>query len=208
MCNDKNIKELLHAFQKLELDQNDAKRVLAHLAGCNDCRTELSLLSLMPDRTVPDPGEAFWNAMPIRVSEAVQDNQKSGKSPLGLFRIRRRFILPARTYAAAAAATVLVLSWILISPGRLQNQPPAPADYAYHEYAVNPVFALHELSPAQLRSVDGWAAHELSRIASEAALSNLINFDHDLSEDLEELSSHEMERLSGFLKIYFKEEVS
>lgn len=204
MCNDKNIKELLPGFQNQRLDPNDRKRIEEHLARCNDCRTELSLLSLMPDETVPDPGEAFWNAMPLRVSRAVRERQ-SGKNLFDAFRIQKWFILPARTYAAAAAIVLLLFSMLIITTGRLQNHAPFAADYVYHEFAANPVLTIHELSPAQLQSVDGWAARELSLIASEAASSSLFNFGRDFSEDLAELSNHEMEKLLGFLKTYAKE---
>jgi hypothetical protein len=204
MCNDKTIKELLPRFRKLALDRDDEKRVQAHLAACNDCRTELFLLRLMPDEAPPDPGKAFWNAMPGRVYRAVQE-QPTRKNLYDLFGHWKRFVLSARTYAAAAAAGVLVLSWILISPGRLQNHASSAAEYAYHEYAGNPDLLIHELSPAQLQSVDVWAARELSRIASEAASAGQAGYDRDLTEDLVELNSHEMERLSALLKNYGKE---
>ena len=54
-----------------------------HLASCEDCRNELSLLRMMTEETVPDPGETFWSAMPGRVYQAVQ-TRKAGSRTFGL----------------------------------------------------------------------------------------------------------------------------
>jgi len=80
MCDDKTIKESLPAYREQALDRTENLLIESHLASCDECRTELSLLRLMAEETVPDPGEAFWAAMPDRIYQAVQNSQPKEKS--------------------------------------------------------------------------------------------------------------------------------
>jgi anti-sigma factor RsiW len=99
MCNDKTIKELLPAYLNQALDQAENLMIKSHLASCDECRTELSLLRLMAEEPVPDPGEAFWAAMPDRVYQAVRKRQ-TNKKTFDLAWFLDRMALPRWIWAA------------------------------------------------------------------------------------------------------------
>ena len=101
-CKNKEIQALLPAHLEQSLDQESQAGVERHVAVCEDCRTELALLRMMSEEPVPDPGEAFWAAMPGRIFRAVEAQKQQKASqwlPFGL----GRFIIPRWAWAAAAA---------------------------------------------------------------------------------------------------------
>ena len=104
-CTDKTIKDLLPAYREQGLDPQEIDRVRMHLESCGDCCAELSLLGLLAEESAPDPGEAFWLAMPERVHRAVRE-EKEKKRRFGLSLILDRFILPRWVWTAAAAGVV------------------------------------------------------------------------------------------------------
>lgn len=195
MCTDKTVKELLPAYIEQGLDQADALRVGNHLASCDDCRSELSLLSMMTEETVPDPGEAFWAAMPDRVSRAVQKHQTK-KKIFDLSWLLDRMDFPRWTWAAATVGTVLIISWFLVMP--LQNKMGMPQSQVYEladATMTDDSVSIAELDQDELSTIDTWAGSELASIALEArqVLGNGENT--DLYETLDDLRATEAEQL-------------
>jgi len=199
MCNDKTIKELLPAYLKQVLDPAEKLKVVGHLASCDDCRTELSLLSMMAEETVPDPGEAFWAAMPDRVYQAVQKRQTKKKT-FGLAWLLDRMALPRWTWTAATVGTVLIISWFLVTP--LQNKREMPQSQGYEsadETAATGSVSVADLDHDELSTIDTWAGGELASIAQEAEPFLGNGRDADIYEELEALNVREVERLSKIL---------
>lgn len=210
MCTDKNIKELLPAYAKQMLDQTHTKRVEGHLAACEDCRTEASLLRVMIADVVPDPGEAFWATMPGRVYRAVQQ-QKTKKRQFTVSWLADRLTIPRWVMAATMVGVVAVIS--LFTLRGLQREPNTPLspEYALSDeiMAVNSSPNVAELRQDQIDAIDTWAGNALASIAQEAApvvpvvLGSVRN--SDIEEELADLNSGEIERLSRIIE-QWKEE--
>jgi anti-sigma factor RsiW len=205
MCDDTTIKELLPAYREQALDQTGNLLVENHLASCDECRTELSLLRMMAEETVPDPGEAFWNAMPDRIYQAVQKPQPK-KKIFDLSWLFDRIALPRWAWAAATAGTVLIISWLVFTP--LQNKPETPRSQG-DEYAGVTVAAgsvsVADLDQDELSTIDSWTGSELGAIAQEAEPVIGTGRDADIYEAFEDLNAREVERLSNML-VQFVEE--
>ena len=205
MCNDTTIKELLPAYREQAPDQTGNLLVENHLASCDDCRTELSLLRMMAEETVPDPGEAFWNAMPDRIYQAVQKPQPK-KKIFDLSWLFDRMALPRWAWAAATAGTVLIISWLVFTP--LQNKPETTQSQG-DEYAGVTVAAgsvsVADLDQDELSTIDSWTGSELGAIAQEAEPVIGTGRDADIYEAFEDLNTREVERLSNML-VQFVEE--
>ena len=199
MCNDTTIKELLPAYREQALDRIGNLLVENHLASCDDCRTELSLLRMMAEETVPDPGEAFWNAMPDRIYQAVQKPQPK-KKIFDLSWLFYPMALPRWAWAAATAGTVLIISWLVFTP--LQNKPETTQSQG-DEYAGVTVAAgsvsVADLDQDELSTIDSWTGSELGAIAQEAEPVIGTGRDADIYEAFEDLNAREVERLSTML---------
>ena len=109
-CTEKTIKDLLPVYLDQGLDRTETVRVEDHLGTCEDCSTELSLLRMMSEEPVPDPGEAFWASMPGRVSREVEESRNAKRGTFDLSWLWGRFTLPRWTWAAAGIGMVLVIS--------------------------------------------------------------------------------------------------
>lgn len=207
LCTNKNIKDLLPAYVGEELNQADLSLVEEHVRTCADCTQEATLLRMMADEPVPDPGEAFWAEMPGRVYHAVQHQDKKGPQR-NLHALLQRMILPRWAWAAAAAGIVLAISWFIMQP--VPQEATAPVlpgeEYSYEDVSNHDAVLPHtsvnmvELTSSELDAVDAWAATELSAIALEAGTNVANVFDTDLNEELAELNSQEAERLSNKLE--------
>jgi hypothetical protein len=199
MCKDETIKELLPAYLEQALDRADTLNVESHLASCDDCRSELSLLRMMAEEVAPDPGEAFWAAMPDRAYRSVQKHQTK-KNIFDLTRLLDRMALPRWTWAAAAIGTVLIISWFIVMP--LQNKSEMRLsqtdEYAGETMAVGPI-SVDDLDRDELNTIDSWAGSELSSIAQEAEPVLVTGQDADIYEEVEDLNAKEVERLSKML---------
>jgi len=206
MCNDKIIKELLPAYREQALDQTENSLIEDHLASCEDCRIELFHLRMLAEEAVPDPGEAFWAAMPGRVYHAVQQ-QKAEQKTFDLTRVLDRMALPRWAWAAASVMTVLVLSWLIISP--LQKRPemaPSQAFEFVEESFPSELVNMNELDNKELGAIDLWAGVELASITreSEQVLGN--SQDSDVEEDLVELNAQQAEELMNMIDQRMKED--
>ncbi len=201
MCNDTSIKELLPAYLRQELAQPERDRVMKHLESCESCRAEISLLRMMAEEIVPDPGEAFWTEMPDRVFRAVQQH-KARKWRLNLSWLAEWFILPR--WAVAATAVGIVLMVVLLStrsPQKALDVPVQEDEFAAEVPAVDPADTVHirNLDRNQLDTVSTWANKELDSIAEEAVPAMVNNSEPDIYEELANLDTKEAERLSTML---------
>jgi anti-sigma factor RsiW len=206
MCDDKTIKELLPEYQAQQLQNAEKDRIEKHLESCEDCRTEVALLHMMEEETIPDPGEAYWAAMPDRVYRAVEAHKARNRG-FDLSWLLDWFMMPRWVVAAATAVMVLALSWYVIHP--LPNQPGAPAPKGYDlsdEIAGSEEPHLSSLDTDQLATVADWAGKELSSIGSEAALVVANGTDAtDIDEELAELNARDAKKLSTLLDHYVEE---
>lgn len=201
-CKNTNIKELLPAYREESLAQSEQDRVRKHLEACADCRAELSLLRMMAEEAVPDPGEAFWAEMPERVFRAVQ-KQKTKKWNFGLSWLAERLVLPRWVMAAATIALVLAVSLLVSrslqkSPGREASRASEPANEILAADSGGTV-SMNDLDGNQLETVSDWAGQELASIAEETGPVMTNNSDTDLYEELANLDTREAEHLSAAL---------
>jgi hypothetical protein len=192
MCNDTTIKELLAPYQEQKLDKPEHGLVENHLASCEDCRLELSILSMMAAEPVPDPGDAFWAAIPGRVYRAFQV-QRPAKKDFGIAWFLDRVTLPRWALVSAATATVLMLSWFLIKPVP-EMVPSQGYEFADEIMPADPVHVA-ELSGDELITLDTWAGTALVSIAKETEQAIGSVQDADIYEDVAELDAGEVEQL-------------
>ena len=206
MCNDKTIKELLPAYREQALDQTKNLIIENHLASCEDCRIELSHLRMMAEEAVPDPGEAFWAAMPGRVYQTVQQ-QKAERKTFNLAGILDRLSLPRWSWAAASVMSVLVLSWFIVRP--VQHRPVmAPSqklEFVDENFPSDPV-NINELDNKQLSTIESWAGVELAAIARETEHLLGNSQDSEVEEDIVELNAQQADKLMNMIDQRMKED--
>jgi hypothetical protein len=203
-CTDKTIKEMLPAYREQGLDQPEQTLVKDHLASCDDCRDELSLLHMMAEEAVPDPGEAVWAAMPGRIYREVQ-RQKTENTSSPLARFLDRMTLPRWAWASATIGTVLVVSWLMLRPVPVDlARTTAPDKETTLEYledmAPSEPMDVAKFSSTELAAATQWARNAFAPIREEVSEDAPENSEQDLSEDLSELSPLELERVYEMLK--------
>ena len=199
MCKDKTIKELLPAYREQALSQAENIRIENHLASCDDCRAEMSLLHIMAEERVPDPGEAFWAALPDRVFRAVKNHQTKKKT-FGLAWLLDRMVFPRWTWTAATVGTVLIISWLIITPlQKKSDMPQSQGDEYPGETVAASSVSVADLDHDELSTIDSWAGSELAFIAQEAEPVLGTGRDADIYEEFEDLNAREVERLSKML---------
>ncbi len=200
-CKNKDIKELLPAYLEQGLDQDAHGRVEKHLETCEDCRAELSLLRMMTEEPVPDPGEAFWRTMPERAFRAVQEEKKEGKRSM-LAALWNRPILPRRAWATAVVGLAAVVSWLLVRPASMDiGGPVLPANgTAFEDVVPAEPLNVTELSSTELDAATTWAQNEFAPIGDAVSQDAPENMPNDIYEDLMELSPQELDRVYEMLK--------
>jgi hypothetical protein len=205
-CKNKNIKELLPAYLEEGLEPDETLRVKAHLKTCEDCRAELVLLRKTVDETVPDPGEAFWSAMPAAIYREVQ-KQKSPERERrwpGLSGIMERMTLPRRVWAAAAIAVIFTIAWFSFYPAQdreVARKGVSSGDETPYEdiLAIDPV-DVAVLDPAELDRLGAWVNSGLAAIGDETQSIALTSAEKDVDEELAELNAREIKKLSTMLE--------
>ena len=209
-CTDKTIKDLLPAFREQGLEQPELNRVRTHLEVCEDCRADLDLLGLLSEESVPDPGEAFWLAMPEQVHRAVQ-KEKEKKRHFSLALILDRFIMPRWVWTAAAAGVVLLVSWVaFLAPLKSPERPPSPGyDLSQELMPADPSIAdpaqISEFDPDELDTAAAWVGSEFASISREVEQGMANGVDTDLYEELRQLNAKEVERLSTMIEQWKQE---
>ncbi len=197
-CNDLDIKELLPAYQGRMLTPADNDRIEKHLSACGDCTRELKLLGMLAAEPVPDPGEAFWTAMPGRIYREIQaqEQQKtSQRLPFG-WGIP---VIPRWSWAAAAVLLVTAAVVLLLGhPAPLdiaRNAPPENGPYYGDLLLAEPV-DLAELTDSEIDSVDHWATGEFALLRDDVLDMFRTSTDISIDDRLAELNSHELEQVS------------
>jgi len=201
-CDRQNIQEVLPAYLAGTLGSDDRVRVEEHLAACRDCTAELDLLRMMATEPVPDPGEGFWEALPHRIYPEVQ-RQRRRQWPSRLSDLLRGANIPRWGWAAAAAAVILA-SWLVVRPlpdralRAAAKHRPAPAVDIIQEASNNT-----EIRPEDLERLSTWAHQELlslqDGLADLSANGNGTRVEGALNVDLEDelasLSDEQLETL-------------
>ncbi len=205
-CEDKNIKDLLPAYRDEAFERQEKLLIDQHLESCADCRRELSLLRLLSQDNVPDPGGAFWSTMPARVYRAVQEEQIK-KQPSDFARFWGLFNRHRLTAAAAAMCIVLVLAWFTVrTPVKGPEASLSESYRASDEIMATDAEPVSELDPAELEAVGTWANTQMASLSEELANVpvSVIN-DADIHDEIIELNAKQIKRLSDMLKQWEQE---
>lgn len=199
-CTNKDLQALLPAYLERSLDQASQAGIERHIADCEDCRTELALLRMMSEEPVPDPGEAFWAALPGRIYRDVQKHKERDRSPW-LLNVMTAFAGPRRAWATAAIVIVALASWLLIRPETVDLARTLPENGTTIEDMTpgDPV-NVSELSPTELDAATQWAQNALAPIREAVGEETTGNTDRDITEDLSDLSPRELERVYEMIK--------
>ena len=206
MCSNTDIKEMLPAYLEQRLEEEWALQVEKHLKTCADCRAEIKLLGMIISEQVPDPGEAFWAAMPERIYRNVQKMQEK-KRLIDISSLWNRMLLPRWVWSVAAAGLVLVVTLLIVKPlpKDISRITPNGDDAAYDESTIMDTPGLTELSQTELEDVSRWADNELAALESEIVDVLISAPERDIHEDLSDLNHQEIERLSRKLEEWEQE---
>jgi anti-sigma factor RsiW len=202
MCDDNNIPELLPEYLARTLDPGDTIRVEQHLASCEDCRTELALLSVIADDPVPVPDETFWAGMPDRIYREVQAREQRGKKRFAPSDILGSMFMPRLAWATAAVIVVAAVSWFMVRSAPLdvaRSTQPATTGAAIEDSAADPV-NVAELSSEEFDAASQWAQNEFAPIEKAITSDTQEHTSRELSEELSELSARELDRVYEMLK--------
>jgi hypothetical protein len=200
MCSRTDIKETLPAYLEQSLEKERVLQVEKHLETCADCSAEIKLLRMMTSEQVPDPGEAFWGAMPERIYREVQKKEK--KRLVDISSIWNRMLLPRWVWSVTAAGLVLVVTLLIVKPlpKEITRIAPNGDDAAYDESTIMDTPGLTELSQPELADVSDWANNELASLGNEIVDVFISAPERDIHEDLSDLNRQEIERLSRRLE--------
>jgi len=206
-CTNRRVQELLPAYREQALEEAENLMIEQHLASCEDCRSELSLLRMMASEQVPDPGDAFWASMPGRVHRALEE-QLSTRRRFSLMQLEELLTFPRWSLTAAALAIVLVLSWVVVRPSQNERLPLVSNqnEAIYEDSLSGDTVVVADLGSKELDSVDEWAGRELASIAQEAEPVLIRDQEGDFYEELAELDAQETARLSAMIE-HYKQEV-
>ena len=196
-CNELDIKDLLPAYLGKMLSPIDNDRIEKHLSACEDCTHELKLLNLLAAEPVPDPGEAFWAAMPGRMFREVQA-QKHRKASQWLPFGRGMFIIPRWAWSAAAVILVAAVVLLLDRPAPLDIAYNAPQENgaSYGDLLFSEPVDVAELTDIEIDSVDLWATGELALLRDEVIDMFRTSTDISIDDRLAELDAQELEHFS------------
>lgn len=134
MSGHEEIKEALPGYMKNSLPIHTERVVEAHMAMCDDCRNELSLIALLYVDEVPDPGDAFWDTLPRKIVQERPLTERRG------FMDYARALRILRPLHITAVAAVLLLAFFL-SPNYRQKPAMPDTDYSY-AYSGDPLTVL------------------------------------------------------------------
>ena len=201
MCSNTDIKEMLPAYLEQRLEEEWALQVEKHLATCDDCRAEIKLLGMMISEQVPDPGEAFWAAMPERIYRNVQKMDEK-KRLIDISSLLNRMLLPRWAWSVTAAALVLVVTLLFVKPlpKDISTITPNGDDAAYDESTIMDTPGLTEFNQTELDDVSRWADNELASLGNEIVDVFISAPERDIHEDLSDLNRQEIEHLSRKLE--------
>ena len=207
MCRNEDMQALLPAYREGSLDSAARGRVEEHLASCADCAEELALLRELAAEPVPDPGEAFWLALPDRVARELRrtEERPERRTLKGLL---AGLLLPRWGWAAAAVLIAALAAWYTAAP-KLGG----PAATTAKRGAQPQVLVVEEpagLSGVHPRDVGGlsaWAHREL--LAAQKELQEPLlpgpGIENGLEDDIANLDQQQFEELVRKLKAHGQE---
>jgi hypothetical protein len=201
MCSNTDIKEMLPAYLEQRLEEDLASQVEKHLETCADCRVEIKLLHTLTAEPVPDPGEAFWAAMPERIYRNVQKTQEK-KRFIDISTFWNRLLFPRWAWSITAVVLVLMVTLLIVKPfpKEFSRITPNGDDAVYDESAIMDTPGLTEFSQTELADVSDWANNELASLGNEIVDVFISAPERDIHEDLSDLNRQEIERLSRRLE--------
>ena len=149
---------------------------------------------------VPNPGEAFWAALPGRVFRAVHSEEQRKQSWWGS-RIPLSITLPRWAWTAAAVLIVASVSWLLVRPAPVRIARVATPERGAVRTTLTPADALElaDLSDIEVDAVDLWATEELALLQDDYLDIMRNNADMSIDDRLAELNAEELESLSRML---------
>ena len=206
MCSNTDIKEMLPAYLEQKLEEDRASQVEKHLETCADCRVEIKLLRTLTAEPVPDPGEAFWAAMPDRIYRNVQKMQEK-KRLIDIPSLWDRMLFPRWAWSLTAIGLVLMVTLLIVKPSPKESSRITPNgdNAAYDESTIMDTPGLTELSQTELEDVSHWADNELASLENEMVDVLISAPERDIHEDLSDLNRQETERLSRKLEEWEQE---
>ena len=199
-CDRTDIRELLPAYLEQRLPEPERELVSLHLAACPDCRTELTVLRVLADEQVPDPGEAFWAALPDRVHREVRLQQERAQRR-DLSGLLGRFLAPRWAWAAVTAVLLAVVAWHFLRPAPLELAGKQLPDTGglYVDVLASEQVRIADLSSPELDSLDAWASTELAPLR-EGVVDMFMNAPEGaIEERLADMNAQELEQLSSML---------
>lgn len=204
-CSQKEIKELLPGYAEGTLEPAAKQRVEAHLASCADCGAEADLLRMLSAEAVPDPGDAFWQAMPSRIHHDVE-KETSKPRPWSLREILTggRFV-PRWAWSAAALLLVASVTWFIFRPMPDEKAPALAtigSEYEYDLPGLSTGIDLAELDRAEMKQVSSWADRKLTEVGESLRTAWVNGQEADMTEydEFWEMDRAELERFSELLK--------
>jgi hypothetical protein len=199
-CGKTDIKELLPAYLEHGFDKVEQARIDQHLKSCEDCREELSLLRMMAEDAVPDPGEAFWAEMPDGIYREVR-RLKQRKKPASLSDVLGGLFIPRWAWAAAAVAVVAVAGFLLYRPATVELTALAPmgGEAPYEDIVSAEPMDIAELDERELDMVATWVDKEFAAISDEVATYTTSGGNGDIEDEFANLDAKQLERLSKML---------
>lgn len=200
MCANKDIQQLLPSYREQALVPGDHARVERHLTDCGDCRAELELLGILAAEPVPDPGEAFWAALPGKVYRQVRNERERSRSWWDL-RVPVSVSLPRWAWAAAAVLLMASISWLAVGPAPVRTARVTTPVRGDLRMALNAsdVLEFADLSDMEVDAVDLWATEELALLQDDLLDVMRNSADLGVDERLAELTAEELETLSRML---------
>jgi predicted anti-sigma-YlaC factor YlaD len=201
MCTNKEMFELLPAHLERKLDQAAQANVEQHLASCGDCRAELEILRMLAAEPVPDPGEAFWAALPAKVYHTVRSEQQHKRSWWGS-RVPLSITLPRWAWATTAVLIVAAVSLLLVRPAPVRIARVATPEHGAFRTTLTQadVMELADLSDTEVDAVDVWATEELALLQDDFLDVFRTGAEVSIDDRLTELNTQELESLSRMLE--------
>ncbi len=197
-CNDETIKEQLPAYVEGKLAKPEQGLVEAHLATCADCRKELSLLKMMSEEAVPDPGEAFWSEMPDVIYREVRRSRE--KKHISFADILNALLIPRWAWATAGVIVIAIAASFFVRTGPVNLAGIQGNGTNQLEMAPDENIDIALLSPAEIEAAAQWARNEFGPIREQVVEESTGNTERDPSDDLNELNTRELDRVYEMLK--------
>ncbi len=199
-CTDKDMKALLPDYREKGNDHPERERIEKHLEACEDCRTELVLLRAMAEEPVPDPGDAFWAAMPDRIHRQVLQQKETGQHR-AITSVLHGFLVARWAWASAAAVMLAVVSVLVLRPAPLEKTPrmATSGDASIEDTFPEGPIDVDDFGRRELSAADAWTAAQLSALDAEMNDSVFVRNNDTLDDELDRLDAAQLDRLSKML---------